>query len=332
MFAPTVTGSPLESAARVIARYEPQGRRYYSGVAALIGRGPQGDRQLDSSILIRTTEIDADGKVRIDVGATLVRHSDPAAEAAETRAKLAGLLEALGPPPTDTGGFGMHPLVRAALLHRNARISDYWIERLDPPTAGVPQLTGVPVLIIDAEDTFTAMLAAQLQSLGLTVTVRRFDEPYDMDKYDLIVLGPGPGDPQNAEHPKIAHLRATLDAAMAAQQPLLAVCLSHQVLSIRLGLELRRLQPPNQGLARELDLFGVRERVGFYSTFAAFCDHDKVDIDGIGVVEVSRHAETGEVYALRGERFASMQFHPESVLTIEGPRLLADAIRRVLDR
>ena len=38
MFAPTVTGSPLESAARVISRYEPQGRGYYSGIAALIGR------------------------------------------------------------------------------------------------------------------------------------------------------------------------------------------------------------------------------------------------------------------------------------------------------
>ena len=94
----------------------------------------------------------------------------------------------------------------------------------------------------------------------------------------------------------------------------------------RLGLELRRLQPPNQGLARELDLFGARERVGFYNTFAAFCDHDKIEVDGIGVVEVSRNAET-EVYALRGLSFASMQFHPESVLTVDGPRLIADSIR-----
>lgn len=332
MFAPTVTGSPLESAARVIARYEPRGRRYYSGVVALIGRGPQGDRQLDSSILIRTTEIDAGGRMRIDVGATLVRHSDPAAEAAETRVKLAGLLDALEPPPAGTTGFGTHPEVRAALLHRNERISDFWIGRRDPLSSRVPKLPSVPALIIDAEDTFTAMLAAQLQSLGLAVEVRRFDEPYDMDRYDLIVLGPGPGDPQIAAHPKIAHLRSALDAALAAHRPLLAVCLSHQVVSNRLGLELRRLQPPNQGLARELDLFGARERVGFYNTFAAFCDHDKIEVDGIGVVEVSRNAETGEVYALRGPSFASMQFHPESVLTVDGPRLIADSIRGVLDR
>lgn len=331
MFAPTVTGSPLESAARVIARYEPRGRRYYSGVVALIGRGPQGDRQLDSAILIRTAEIDRAGRMRIDVGATLVRHSEPLAEAAETRAKVAGLLDALE-PSAGTTDFGTHPEVRSELLRRNERISSFWIGRRDPLSSGVPTLPSVPALIIDAEDTFTAMLAAQLDSLGLAVEVRRFDEPYDMDSYDLIVLGPGPGDPRIAAHPKIAHLRSALDTALAARRPLLAVCLSHQVLSIRLGLELRRLQPPNQGLAREVDLFGVRERVGFYNTFAAFCDQDKIEVDGIGPVEVSQNAETGEVYALRGPRFASMQFHAESVLTVDGPRLIADAIRGVLDR
>ena len=238
----------------------------------------------------------------------------------------------LEPPPAGTTGFGTHPEVRAALLQRNERISDFWFGRRDTLSSGVPKLPSVQALIIDAEDTFTAMLAAQLQSLGLAVEVRRFDEPYDMDRYDLIVLGPGPGDPQIAVHPKIAHLQSALDAALAAHRPLLAVCLSHQVLSNRLGLELRRLQPPSQGLAREVDLFGDRERVGFYNTFAAFCDQDKIEVDGIGVVEVSRDAETGEVYALRGPGFASMQFHPESVLTVDGPRLIADSIRWVLDQ
>jgi phenazine biosynthesis protein phzE len=331
MFAPTVMGSPLESAARVIARYEPQGRRYYSGLVALIGRGPQGDRQLDSSILIRTAEIDAGGRMRIDVGATLVRNSDPLAEAAETRAKLASLLDALEPTPVATG-FATHPEVRVALARRNESLADFWIGKRDSLGSKVPALSNASALIIDAEDTFTAMLAAQLESLGLAVEVRRFDEPYDVGSYDLIVLGPGPGDPRVGGHPKIAHLRSALADALEAQRPLLAVCLSHQVLSIRLGLELRRLQPPNQGLAREVDLFGVPERVGFYNTFSAFCNKDKIEVDGIGSVEVGQDAETGEVYALRGPRFASMQFHPESVLTADGPRLLADAIEWALDR
>jgi phenazine biosynthesis protein phzE len=110
LFAPTVTGSPLESAARVISRYEPQGRGYYSGVAALIGRDAAGGRTLDSSILIRTADIDADGRMRIGVGATLVRHSDPASEVQETRAKAAGLLAALG----DASPSGTVPTRRCA--------------------------------------------------------------------------------------------------------------------------------------------------------------------------------------------------------------------------
>src|SRR5262249_13182779 len=48
MFAPTVTGGPLESACRAIARYEPAGRGYYAGVVALIGRDASGQRALDS--------------------------------------------------------------------------------------------------------------------------------------------------------------------------------------------------------------------------------------------------------------------------------------------
>ncbi|HEY3868473.1 MAG TPA: chorismate-binding protein [Actinocrinis sp.] len=95
LFAPTVTGSPLESACRVIERYEPEGRGYYSGAAALIGRDGAGAAAMDSAILIRTADISPAGRVRISVGATLVRHSDPASEAAETRAKTAGLVHAL---------------------------------------------------------------------------------------------------------------------------------------------------------------------------------------------------------------------------------------------
>jgi phenazine biosynthesis protein phzE len=330
MFAPTVTGSPLESAARVINRYEPDGRRYYSGIVALIGRDAGGDQLLDSAIVIRTAEIDPHGRLQIAVGATLVRHSDPAAEAAETRAKLAGLLSAL--ESGQDAGFAAHPDVRSALRRRNEGIAGFWLGPEGAPGPTAPGLVGVSALVVDAEDTFTAMLAQQLESLGMVVTVQRFDEHHDPGRYDLTVLGPGPGDPRVTGHPKIAHLRSAVDAALTAHRPLLAVCLSHQVLCRRLGFDLRRRESPNQGLQREIDLFGARERVGFYNTFAAHSDDDKREVDGVGLVEVSRDVGTGEVHALRGPAFASMQFHPESVLTVDGPRLIAEAVREVLGR
>ncbi|WKU47476.1 anthranilate synthase family protein [Streptomyces sp. VNUA116] len=320
MFAPTVTGSPLESACRVIDRYEPQGRGYYSGVLALIGRDAGGERTLDSSILIRTADIDRTGQVRIGVGATLVRHSDPASEVAETRAKAAGLISAL-----ESGGaarFGGHPRVRAALEQRNDTIAGFWLAQEAERAHPAPGLAGRRVLVVDAEDTFTSMIGHQLRAMGLTVTVRRFDEPYAFDGHDLIVMGPGPGDPRDAAHPKIAHLRGAVRALLDERRPFLAVCLSHQVLSLALGFELVRRDVPNQGVQREIDLFGVRERVGFYNTFAARSGHDSVDVDGIGTVGVSRDRDTGEVHALRGPHFASMQFHAESVLTQGGPRIV----------
>ncbi|GAA2231066.1 anthranilate synthase family protein [Streptomyces nogalater] len=327
LFAPTVTGSPLESAARVISRYEPQGRGYYSGVAALIGRDAAGGRTLDSSILIRTADIDADGRMRIGVGATLVRHSDPASEVQETRAKAAGLLAALG--DTEPTRYGSHPAVREALDSRNDGIARFWLQEPAGPGGHGGPLAGRKVLIVDAEDTFTEMISHQIRSLGCEVAVRRFDEPYDFDAHDLVVMGPGPGDPRETAHPKIAHLRAAVAQLLAERRPFLAVCLSHQVLSMLLGLDLRRRPAPNQGAQHVIDLFGRPERVGFYNTFAAHSDADRFAHPEYGTVEVSRDPATGEVHALRAPGFASMQFHAESVLTVDGPRIIGSLLTEV---
>jgi 2-amino-4-deoxychorismate synthase len=328
MFAPTVTGSPLESACRVIQRYEPHGRGYYSGVVALIGRDACGERTLDSSILIRTADIDTHGRTRIGVGATLVRHSDPASEVAETRAKAAGLLSAL----TSNGPvrFGQHPSVRAALARRNATIAGFWLADRPDRARTEPLLAGRTVLVVDAEDTFTSMIDHQLRSMGLAVTVRRYDQTYEFDGYDLVVMGPGPGDPRATDDPKMTHLRSAVDSLLERRLPFLAVCLSHQVLSLRLGFPLVRRDVPNQGVQKEIDLFGVLERVGFYNTFVARSAEDKAECDGIGMVEVSRDVHTGEVHALRGPRFASMQFHAESVLTQDGVRIMVERMTEVL--
>ncbi|NUT54031.1 MAG: phenazine-specific anthranilate synthase component I [Saccharothrix sp.] len=333
LLAPTVTGSPLESACRVIARHEPVGRGYYSGVIALLGHDERGAHALDSAILIRTADIDRGGRQRIGVGATLVRHSDPMGEVAETRAKAAGLLAAL--ESADPVRFGDHPRVREALLDRNAPIADFWLAEPGARTRPAPRLAGLRAVVVDAEDTFTSMLAHILRSLGLVVTVRRFDEEYSFDRHDIVVLGPGPGDPTDDDHPKIAHLAAAVDALLARRQPFVAVCLSHQVLSRRLGFPVERRDEPNQGVQKRVSLFGRPEHVGFYNTFAARSAHDKVDCPGVGMIEVSKEGvdgTPGEVHALRGPHFTSVQFHAESVLTRNGERIIGALLAEALDR
>jgi phenazine biosynthesis protein phzE len=329
MFAPTVTGSPLESACRVIERYERSGRRYYSGVMALIGRDEHDAWALDSSILIRTAEIDAAGRVDIGVGATLVRHSDPESEVQETAAKAAGLLSALR--EDDAEGLGRHPDVVTALRGRNTHLAGFWLAGAGAPATGChPELAGARTLVVDAEDTFTAMIAHQLSSLGPEVTVRRFDEPYDVDDYDLVVMGPGPGDPKETDDPRIAAVHAGVARLLEQRRPFLAVCLSHQVLSLRLGLDVLRRTPPNQGVQKVIDLFGTEERVGFYNAFTARSAGPVLEAEGIGPVRVSRDPQTGDVHALRGPYFASVQFHAESVLTENGPRIMSTLLRGLL--
>lgn len=327
MFAPTVTGSPLESACAVISRYEPLGRGYYGGFAALFGCDADGGRTLDSSILIRTADIDSGGRVHIGVGATLVRRSDPDSEVSETWAKAAGLINALGPPgPTLFSG---HSSVRAALAERNTAIADFWLAAEDARSRPEPLLAGRKVLIVDAEDNFTGMLDHQLRSLGLSVSVRRFDEPYSFDDYHLVIMGPGPGDPTDSADPKISQLRQAIGTLLREQRPFIAVCLSHQILSEQLGLTLSRLAVPSQGVQREIDVFGTRQVVGFYNTFSVHSRQDRLDCGDVGVVEVSRDHETGEVHALRGHQFVSVQFHPESVLTQDGVRIVSTLLKEV---
>ncbi|MGW1075409.1 anthranilate synthase family protein [Streptomyces sp. NPDC002537] len=333
MFAPTVTGSPLESACRVIRDHEPRGRGYYSGVAALIGRDAGGERVMDSAILLRTAEF-RDGGLDIAVGATLVRDSDPQSEVAETHAKAQGLLRALraGTAPatrTTVPGLADRPEVLRALAARNDDVAPFWLAARGGDTGTafpVPRLAGRRVLIVDAEDTFTSMLARQLRALGLHTDVRRFDEPYWTGGYDLVVMGPGPGDPEDADHPKIQRLRATIRQLLDEGTPFLSVCLSHQVLGILLGFDVVRRTRPNQGVAKDIDFFGRRVRMGFYNTFSLTSDADEVVCEGVREpVAVCRDPHSGQVHGLRGPRFASFQFHAESILSREGMALLGDA-------
>ncbi|TDC02146.1 phenazine-specific anthranilate synthase component I [Micromonospora fluostatini] len=327
MFAPTVTGSPLENACRVIARYEPRGRGYYGGIAALIGRDTTGARTLDSAILIRTADIttserDDDARVEVGVGATLVRHSDPAAEVAETRTKAAGLLSALAARDR----LHQNPLIREALSRRNTTIARFWLTDTGSRTHPQPALTGRRALVVDAEDTFSAMLAHQLRAIGLTVHLAPFDAPHRFEDHDLVILGPGPGDPRDADDPRMAHLTAAIERLLSRRVPFLAVCLSHQLVCRHLGFALRRRAVPNQGTQREIDLFGSRERVGFYNSYEAYGRTEQVDCPGVGAVQVSLDPGTGEVHALRGPSFTSVQFHIESVLTQDGERVLSELL------
>ncbi len=331
MFAATVTGSPVQNACRVIERHEVGGRGYYGAALALLGRDSGGAQTLDSPILIRTADIDPSGRLRVPVGATLVRGSDPASEVAETHAKAAGVLTALGVRPSrprdeDTRPrLADDPRVRAALDGRRTSLAPFWLRMQERSE----ELTG-HALVVDGEDTFTAMLAHVLRSSGLEVTVRRYDEEGLREAVlaheGPVVLGPGPGDPSDMADPKMRFLRAlTAEVVRENRHGVLGVCLGHELIAAELGLEIVRKEVPYQGAQTAIDLFGREETVGFYNSFVARCDDEAATELGAHGVEVSRSG-SDEVHALRGPGFAGVQFHPESVLTLNGAAVVRELV------
>ncbi|WP_144877337.1 anthranilate synthase family protein [Microbacterium sp. 1.5R] len=341
MFAPTVTGSPMQNACAVIRRHEAKPRGYYSGVAALFTPNADGGHDLDAPILIRTVYVQ-DGALSVPVGATLVRHSDPHGEVSETHGKAAGVLGAIGAIDRDAAAEAREdadepgarraladdPTIAALLSSRNARLADFWMNPQGEDFTG--PFTGRTALVVDAEDRFTTMLAHQLRHLGLDVAIAPWSAVMDaeVDSADLVVAGPGPGDPRDDTSPRIARMREIVARRLDARKPLLAVCLSHQILADRLGIDLAPLSAPHQGLQKSVPVFGEDASIGFYNTFTA---RVRPGTTLVADADVSADPESGDVYALRGSGFASVQGHLESILSRDGIRTLHRLVEHALD-
>lgn len=340
MFAPTVTGSPMQNACAVIRRHEQKPRGYYSGVAALFTPNAEGGHDLDAPILIRTVYLQ-DGTLNVPVGATLVRHSDPMGEVSETHGKAAGVLGAIGAidrdrvaearsdadAPGDTRTLADDPAVAELLASRNARLAEFWLNPQGEEFTG--PFAGRSAVVVDAEDRFTTMLAHQLRHLGLAVTIVPWSEvkDADLDETDLVVAGPGPGDPRDSQSARISRMREVVGRRLDAGGPLLAVCLSHQILADRLGIALTPLDAPHQGLQKSVPVFDEDASIGFYNTFTA---RVTPGTSAVGEAEVSADPDSGDVYALRGAHFASVQGHLESILSRDGIRTLGRLVTHAL--
>ncbi|WP_214964852.1 anthranilate synthase family protein [Arthrobacter sp. ISL-48] len=339
MFAPTIIGSPLENATRVVQKYEPVGRGYYSGVLGLVETDAEGKESVDSCILIRAAHINGVGALRLTVGATLVRHSDPMSEVAETAAKASSILHALSGkavsarlgkavPPLSPQEFGK---ARQLLEAKNAQLSTFWTDPVLRQPANSPD--GPKVLVIDAEDAFTQMLKQQIQALGASTAVIRYSEDFNPGLYDLVVCGPGPGNPNNDEDPKVRRMTEIIRGLLVGDVPFMAVCLSHQILCRLLTLKVEQKETPNQGLQAEIGHFGARRTVGFYNAFSGIAHPTNPPIHPLGTqVHVSANPETGEIHGLQGDNFTSTQFHPESILSLDGLAILQNSLNYLLDQ
>jgi phenazine biosynthesis protein phzE len=163
----------------------------------------------------------------------------------------------------------------------------------------------------------------------MKVTVVRHEDwrPASLRGFDLVVVGPGPGDPRDTESPKIAVLREAVRDLLAGGQPFLAVCLGHQVLCGELGLPLHYKDIVFQGTQTRVEVLDREENVGFYNTFVARVDDPASLPPG---VRVERDPDSGDVHLVSGPHYRGIQFHAESILTENGYGVIRDLVLELL--
>ncbi|MBC8191420.1 MAG: anthranilate phosphoribosyltransferase [Candidatus Marinimicrobia bacterium] len=322
LHAPTLVGSPLESAFRIIAKREAASRRYYGGEIGIIDKN--GD--MYSAIMIRTAEIFKDGRIAIQAGAGIVRDSDPMKEARETQAKAAGLLSALRGDTTNTGTFLNSELlatVNQSLLERNSAFSTFHFE----DQIGHRDLSNLhqeSITIINNEDNFAHVLSHITRYLGYeTHVVDTFDYDVINDTSDLVVLGPGPGDINDKKNPRMQRLLQITNMLAARNTPTLGVCLGLQAMAKCIGMPVQRQAIPTQGMQVEIDLFGKTERVGMYNSFSPMAENVPPGF------EVSVN-EDNRIMALKSENIWGFQFHVESAMTENGLEILTEALNSLM--
>jgi anthranilate synthase/aminodeoxychorismate synthase-like glutamine amidotransferase len=186
---------------------------------------------------------------------------------------------------------------------------------------------GPSVAVIDNYDSFTYNLVQYLAELGARPAVYRNDEVkvQELQEHDALVVSPGPGGPADAG------VSVPAIRALSGRLPVLGVCLGHQCLAEAFGGQVVRGRPVHGKTAWiRHDMSGLF--AGLPDPFVATRYHSLVVEPDTLPAELIVNAWThdGVVMGIRHQIHPSygLQFHPESVLTSEGKRILGEFLRR----
>ena len=188
------------------------------------------------------------------------------------------------------------------------------------------------ILVVDNFDSFVFNIVQYLQQLGAEVTVVRNDvvTGADLDGEDGLLISPGPGTPAEA-----GNARLVVEAAIEQGIPVLGVCLGHQLIGEMFGGVVDRAPELMHGKTSHVQHCGTGVLAGLPSPFRATRYHSLAIVaDTVpDCLEVTGRTDNGIVMAVRHREHAveGVQFHPESVLTEGGHRLLANWLQECGD-
>ena len=181
------------------------------------------------------------------------------------------------------------------------------------------------VLVIDNYDSFTYNLVQYLGELGARLIVRRNDEASIEALRELghsrVVISPGPGRPEQAG------VSLEVIREFGPRMPLLGVCLGHQAIGLAFGGDVVRAPQPIHGKTSTVEHNGAGVFAGISTSFQAGRYHSLIVSEATMPGDLEITARTKEDNLVMGIRHRTLpihgvQFHPESVLTNEGRRIL----------
>jgi len=297
MWAVTIIGAPKKAAAVAIENLEKEARGWYGGAIGMLSLS--GD--INTGILIRTTYL-RNGVATYPAGATLLYDSVPEMEERETRLKATGFFRILGHEPEK-------PRVE---VHE---------------TEGA----GVRLLLVDNDDCFIHTLANYVRQTGADVVTYRAGFPPELIGQiapAVILISPGPGRPGDFGVPDLVKNAVRLGV------PVFGVCLGLQGVVEAFGGELGVLDYPMHGKPSWVTHRGkgvfeglpARFQVGRYHSLFARRETFPA------CLEVTAESEDGVIMGVRHKELPieAVQFHPESMLTLEGDcglRMIENVVR-----
>jgi anthranilate synthase len=286
MWAVTVIGAPKKWAAQAVEDLEKDARGWYGGAVGMISL----DGDINTGITIRTVHL-RDGVAAYPAGATLLYDSIPEQEDRECHLKATGFFRALDAVPS---------------------VSTEYVPATD-------KASGVRMLLVDNEDCFIHTLANYARQTGAEVITYRAGFPLGIIGRlapSLILVSPGPGRPEDFGVPALVRHAAQLGI------PVFGVCLGLQGMVEAFGGELGVLDYPMHGKPSTVKHRGVGIFEGLPETFqvgryhSLFAIRDRLP----SCLEVTAESEDGVIMGVRHRELPmeAVQFHPESILTLEG--------------
>ena len=297
MWAVTIIGAPKKAAAQAIEDLENDARGWYGGAVGMISLN--GD--INTGITIRTIHL-KNGIAKYAAGATLLYDSEPREEDAECRLKATAFFRALY-PKVATGQDG----------HHTRKVGE-----------------GIRLLLVDNDDCFIHTLANYARQTGAAVSTYRSNvalEAIDSSKPDVVLISPGPARPADFGVPNLVKELAKRGI------PTFGVCLGLQGIVEAFGGVLEVLPYPMHGKGSLVTHEGKGVfhslpspfRVGRYHSL--YADRDTFP----DCLEITAESEDGIIMGVRHRELPieAVQFHPESILTLErdcGLRLMENMI------